>query len=394
MTLSEEVQETDASTIYYGSVTGMLDKTNDYALYPVTLSANQYLQVRLTLPNDNQLDYDLLLYDSNLSLIKYSDYITCTNGAGTLEEAVGYIAKSNEKLYVCVYSTAGGSTEEYTLDYTITTNFSDTTEPDDNAKEATTLSLGKAGANVSKMINSPLDNDWYTFEVIDDFSYDKIRLNIASDSSANGCKVELYRNVVSNYYAMQFIGSGTGGEIELAAGTYFLRVVSTNTFENFNAGDIPTYELSVTPVSKVDTVTISTFKGKNNALVEYPEGKYIRIDRSDVNVVTVCGRATYVDSNGEEKGAANVIVNGEILDKQWEENNRPDMAKVYGTAVTDVNGYYNMKVNLMTPLGGLKYNAPISVHHYDFMIAKVTAENNENAKGTNYFYYLRMSVPY
>lgn len=254
------VDEDSTSKIYYGTMTGKLSKTNDYLMYPAKLSAGEYLQAKLILPTDSQIDYDLLLFDSSLSLIKSSDYVTCTTSEmPTLDESIGYIANTDETVYVCVYSVGGGSnTESYTLDYTITTNFSDPSEPNENAKEAIDLSMDEMGANVSAKLNSPLDNDWYRFTVKDGDSFDKVRLNISSSSTTNGCKFEIYKNLVSNYYAMLRIGYGTGGEVALDAGTYYIRVVSTNTVDNFNAGDIPTYKLSVSQTTKVDKVTVTS----------------------------------------------------------------------------------------------------------------------------------------
>ena len=101
-------------------------------------------------------------------------------------------------------------------------------------------------------------NDWYRLTVKDGDSFDKVRLNISSSSTTNGCKFEIYKNLVSNYYAMLRIGYGTGGEVALDAGTYYIRVVSTNTVDNFNAGDIPTYKLSVSQTTKVDKVTVTS----------------------------------------------------------------------------------------------------------------------------------------
>ena len=99
----------------------------------------------------------------------------------------------DEEVYICVYSVGGGSqTEAYTLDYSVTTDFSDSSEPDENAKEAKTLNIGGAGANVTGNLNSPIDNDWYSFTVLDSPQYDKIRLSIDSSSDANGCNIEIY----------------------------------------------------------------------------------------------------------------------------------------------------------------------------------------------------------
>lgn len=386
------VDEDSTSKIYYGTMTGKLSKTNDYLMYPAKLSAGEYLQAKLILPTDSQIDYDLLLFDSSLSLIKSSDYVTCTTSEmPTLDESIGYIANTDETVYVCVYSVGGGSnTESYTLDYTITTNFSDPSEPNENAKEAIDLSMDEMGANVSAKLNSPLDNDWYRFTVKDGDSFDKVRLNISSSSTTNGCKFEIYKNLVSNYYAMLRIGYGTGGEVALDAGTYYIRVVSTNTVDNFNAGDIPTYKLSVSQTTKVDKVTItsySAYHGTEN--VDYPQGKFYRVDQSLTNVVTVKGRAYYTDENGRSQPAANATIIGEVKDQQWENLNRPDMSTVTSTAITDSNGYYEMTFYLKTAVGGLSHFVTVSTHHYDLMNVNIKASSNDKATAKSNFYYLK-----
>lgn len=51
---------------------------------------------------------------------------------------------------------------------------------------------------------------------------------------------------------MELGGGGKGeGEVVLPVGTYYIRVVSTNTFNGFNIGEMPVYNLSVVPVSRV-----------------------------------------------------------------------------------------------------------------------------------------------
>lgn len=326
------VEEDSTSKIYYGTMTGKLSKTNDYLMYPAKLSAGEYLQAKLTLPTDPQIDYDLLLFDSSLSLIKSSDYVTCTTSEmATLDESIGYIANKDETVYVCVYSVGGGSnTESYTLDYTITTNFSDSSEPNENAKEAIDLSMNEMGANVSAKLNSPLDNDWYRFIVKEGDSYDKVRLNISSSSTTNGCKIEIYKNLVSDY---------------------------------------------------------SAYHGTEN--VDYPEGKFYRVDQSLTNVVTVKGRAYYTDENGRSQPIANATIIGEVKDQQWEKLNRPDMSTVTSTAVTDSNGYYEMTFYLKTAVGGLSHFVTVSTHHYDLMDVTIKASSNDKATAKSKFYYLK-----
>ena len=99
----EKTNNRNNPVIYYGSYTGYLTGTNDYWLYPASLSAGQYLQVQLTLPDDNNIDYDLWLLDSSFSTIKTSDYYTVTTSTMTitLPESLGYIASSAETVYVC-----------------------------------------------------------------------------------------------------------------------------------------------------------------------------------------------------------------------------------------------------------------------------------------------------
>lgn len=396
----EEIQTLsmdDASTLYYGTVSGYLSQTGEYALYSVSLSAGDYLQARLTLPNNYEIDYDLVLYDSALAYIKASDYCTYLNETGTLEESIGYKATTDEQVYIGIFSILGGSdTEAYTLDFSITTNFSDNSEPNENANEAIALTLGTSGASVSNKLNSPIDNDWYVFTVLDSPAYDKIRLKITSNSTTNGCIFEIYTDQSSDeYYAMRLYAWGTGGEIDLPVGTYYLRVVSTNTFNDFNYGDIPTYNLSVTPVSRVDGVQITKFAGYNAAMVPYPEGTYWRIDEKDdeANYITIVGWAYYTDSFENKYRAANVEINAAIIDEQWEEYGLQDITTVYGSAVTGSDGFFSMRVLLNPALGGLTYPAPVSMHYYDKMRTTIVASNNSDAKDENFFYLLKYCIP-
>ena len=98
------INDETGSTLYTGTISGYLSQSSDYALYAAELPAGSYLQARLTLPNNNEIDYDLVLYDSSLSVIKASDYLTYLNGTGTLAESIGYKAASVEKVYIGVYS--------------------------------------------------------------------------------------------------------------------------------------------------------------------------------------------------------------------------------------------------------------------------------------------------
>ena len=56
--------------------------------------------------------------------IKMSHYIPYLNGGETLEESIGYLPTSDELVYMGIFSLVGGSTTEaYTLDFSILTNY-------------------------------------------------------------------------------------------------------------------------------------------------------------------------------------------------------------------------------------------------------------------------------
>lgn len=79
---STQFQARLSGIISYGSLSGYLSQTNECVLYPTNLSEGDYFQAKLQLPNNAQIDYDLLLLNSSLSIIKLSDYVTYLNEGG------------------------------------------------------------------------------------------------------------------------------------------------------------------------------------------------------------------------------------------------------------------------------------------------------------------------
>lgn len=384
--------------IYYGSYTGYLTGTNDYWLYPASLSTGQYLQVQLTLPNDNNIDYDLWLLDSSFSTIKTSDYYTVTTSTmtTTLPESLGYIASSAETVYVCVYSVGGGSsTNSYTLDYVIGEENYDTAEPDENTKELTALTLSTSGATSSRIVCSPLDNDWYSFNVIDDYSYNKMRFNIESSSSTNGCSFEIYENALSNGgYAMIRKAYGTSGEMSLDAGTYYIRIISSNTYYDFDPTDIPTYTLTVVPISKVNEVEILNYIP--NTSVNYGYGYKHRVEMQEniSNHVTVRVRALYRDSSQLTHPARNVKLKGEVVNTAWENNNVPSMAYTESYGTTDSDGICILQIPLRYGVGAEQYPAIVSIHYVDIMELTISPYDDSSINTRDDFYYLVYTIPY
>lgn len=375
------------------SATNSLAQKNKYHLYKVDLKAGEYLQGRVSSPANEKIDYDLLLLNSSSSITKTSNYATYVHNNSTIEESLGYIASSNEIVYLCVYCSKCDSTaENYTLDFSITSKHDDG-EVDDFVSEAKQLDLTSGGANVTRTIDSPVDYDWYSFTVIDSPAYDKIRFNLNSNSTTNGCSLELYQNIGSGGFAMYKAGSGNQGEVKLPAGTYYLRICSTNTVANFDRNNIPTYTLSVTPATKAASSSIISYEGLNGCKVDYPEGYYYRIDEGNPSYITIKGRAVYTDAEGKEQPSAYATIKCKIKDEQWSDLNRPDMAYNDGTAVTDKDGYYMVTVYLKSACGGLRYNSSVSTHHYDRML--VTMTNSDDVTiATGQFYLLKFSDLY
>ena len=393
-TVDAENETREGSVQHYGTVSDYLAETGDYKLYSLNLSAGDYLQARLTVPNNTSINYALVLYDSELNVIKMSHYIPYLNGTATLEESVGYLPISDELIYVGIFSLVGGSTaESYTLDFSITTNYaslSDVGEPNENVQEAATLSLGNAGANISGMLNSAIDNDWYSFTVIDSPKYDKIRLNLTSTSSSstNGYRMEIYKNLTDDYFTMGLVANGTGeGELDLPVGTYYVRVMSTNTFSDFNSGELLSYNLSVVPVSRVDGIKITKYQGPagNDSGVPYPEGSSYLLYNSQPNWINIVGMAYYTNAGGSITGAANVKLKITVVNASWMAHERPDLATTYKIAVTEEDGFFHRSVEVNDAVG-LKY---CRGDCYDVMNVEVSTLSAPERKENGFFFLLK-----
>ncbi len=379
-TINAENKAGEESVLNSGSASGYLSETGEYALYSLNLSEGNYLQARLTVPNNTSINYALALYDAELNVIKMSHYIPYLNEGKTLEESIGYLSASDELVYIGIVSLVGGSTtESYTLDFSVLTNFSnfsDTSEPNENAQEAVALNLGNAGTDVSGMLNSAVDNDWYSFTVIDSPKYNKIRLNLTSNSAANGCRMEIYRNLGEDYFIMELGGSGTGEvETELSVGTYYVRVVSTNTLNDFNPADIPAYNLSVVPVSKVNKIKITKYTGSGGG-----DGVAYDLYDGNPNWVNIVGLAYYEDSMGNKTGAANVKLKVQVVNTSWKLKGRPDKAITYITTVTRDDGFFYGTVYLYEVVG-LNYDGDV----YDNMSVEICPLYDPEIKAIDYF---------
>lgn len=373
------------STLSFGTLSDYLAEAGAYKLYSLNISAGDYLQARLTVPNNVNIDYALVIFDSELNILKQSDYATCLNGTQALEESVGYLCTSDRLVYIGVLALKGGSTTEaFTLDFSVTTNFSENGEPNENVLEAAGLNLGNSGATVSGSVNSPVDNDWYSFGVINSPKYYKIRFNLTSSSSTNGCKMEIYKNVGTGNLSMQLVGSGSGeGEISLSAGTYYVRIISKNTLNEFNPADIPVYSLSIVPVSKVDSIQIKSLEGPvGSDNCTYHEGTHYRLYDAVPNWIKVSG-VCYSDTQFNVI-ATNVKINVAVY-------NMDTQSIRYGAAVIGNDGWFHITVPVDPAEGKRIYeNHPtstlITFHKYDLMRVIVWPGDDESKNVVDTFY--------
>lgn len=391
----QTADEGQESILRYGSASGYLAETGAFQLYSINLSAGDYLQARLTVPNNATIMYALAFYDSELNVIKVCQYMPWLNGETTLEQSVGYLSASGEVVYMGVVSILGGSeTEAFTLDFSIRTNYSslsDSGEPNENAQEAAVLNLGESGANVSGMLNSAIDNDWYSFTVVDSPKYDKVRLQLTSASAGNGCRMEIYQNITEDYFRMELLVSGAGeGEAKLPAGTYYVRVVSTNTFNEFNPADRYSYNLSVVPVSRVDAIEITMYSGPNGIKnIGYPEGPSYGLFDAESNYINIRGWAYYMDSMGNKYVAKNVKLSGSVTNDSWDLKGCPDIATTYGTATTGENGFFTMGVNVNRSVGHRLYHGDL----YDFMRVVISPRYDSDMVIKDHFYLIHYPTP-
>ena len=360
--LDEEKRGGRDSGLQIGSLSGYLTQTDDYDIYYVPLSAGSYLQARLTIPSVSLIDYDLLLLDSSANTLKVSDYVTSVSGTDVLEESIGYIAGSSaEALYLCVYAVSGGSTSSpYTLEFSIDTSF-DSGEPNENASEAETLSLSVYGTSVTMTLNSPLDNDWYEITVPDSPTYYRIKADFSSTSVNNSYAIQIYQNIGSNCYAMSCLGYTTGGIINFAPGTYLIRIKCTETLNGFDASDIPTYSMSLLPMSRIDRIVINNVLYRGQYLTEV-NGIY-SIYYDDTNSFALIGIAYYDDA---PNGAAHPA------------RNAPITVKLYTGSESPGNLLYSY--DAMTSDTGTIALGPYIPHAYSgTYIVKVCSAYNSNA---------------
>lgn len=392
----EELEEAEInqSNYLYTTVSGTLGKPGDYSLIPLDLSAGDYLQAKMVPPNEASVDYDLRLYDENFNLLAVSDYATAMlSGDTTIDESIGYILQADMQVYLCAISTGSGSTSApFSLDIVVTRNSKDEYEVDETALKAAEIKfVNYSGGSITRNINSPIDSDWYVFNVEDSPAYNKMRIGL-TNNSPNGCKLEIYQNVLGNssYYGMIKIGEGSGGELELPAGQYYVRIVGNSSLSGFDASNIGTYTFSIEPVGRVDGISISYIDGSGLEFMRdyFPEGNYFKIAYYDSTYMSVIGQAYYIDENGEKHPSPNALLHGLTINQSHLELGNNGKAYANGTGLTDNKGNYKIYIPVIKGVGLRNYTSSRLYYFYDFMDIKVSSCDNLDIYTTDHFYLL------
>ncbi|WP_434748709.1 hypothetical protein [Paenibacillus amylolyticus] len=382
---------TSAETTTY---TGYIQEegTSSY-LYPVYAQPGHILQVQMDNPASAQLDYDLYLYEFNMSTgevnptpIDYSIYGTYLNTYGnqsrTLSENVGTKnTTSGAKAYLIeVYGKVGASINEaFTLTVSTSSTY-DAFETDENALRAYPLTVAAGGSTLaSRSLNSEIDQDWYKITVPESRNYDAMRITLDQASTANGYKAELYGALSNNRMTLM---PTTSGNVSLGTGTYYLKVYTTNTYSDNN------YSLHLQPVLRADKVVITGYNS-NGGPNDYPSYAYGRYYRITGNSFTVTGVAATSDNYAVANAEVEVI----WANDAWSDssNNRYRTAKV----MTNSSGQFTATLSLPPSAGSLSQYLPGAIsftHYYDLcaVLARVTSRPSVNT--TDIVYHFAYSI--
>lgn len=365
-----------------------MSETDDYRLYGFNLSAGDYLQARLSVPNNAGVNYCLTIFDSEFNLLKRSTYPAYSNDTLSSEQSVGYLCTSDEKIIFGAYSLGGGSaTAPFTLEFSVTTNFSGDNEPNEHALEAVTLPYGVSGTTVSGRLNSPVDDDWYTFTVPSDPRFERTRLSLTSTSSLNVCKMEVYKiDSGMTRYGCDI----SEMEMKLSAGTYYVRVSSVNAVSDFYPADIPDYSLSLVPVGRVEGIWFEHYAGYDiSSYKTYfnsdEEPGYVVKDNPSNNYIAITAMAYY---NSNPKGtliaAPNVTLIGAV-------KNMSTGDVTATTAVSGQDGSFTIKIDFGDAVADHYHKCYYEneLYYYNCMAVVIYPYYDDSVAQVEYFYLLK-----
>ncbi|QQY79079.1 hypothetical protein EDD65_11817 [Keratinibaculum paraultunense] len=382
LTLSQTTETRNSNNGSYGYVTDYLtEEGQEKYIYPIAVEPGEVLHAQLDLPNSNELDYDLYLFEVNpdtldMTLVDLSQNRTFLNGIeGTAPESVGILNKENtiKEYAVFVVSEVGSSiTQPFTLHIGINTN-TDNFEADENINWAVNFTLMPVGTTVIDMrsMDTLVDNDWYKFTIPNSKNYDTMNFTLDEDSKNANYKIELYQLEDSQ---LKKVNISSNGKAEIDSGQYYIRVTS---IESTNLSG-STYSLSILPDYQADEIYITGFEGGGYATYQF--GKYYRVNGN--STLTINGIAGY---NGYVLPDADVSVT--VINEHW---NPEDLR--FRTATTQSDSKGNFTVDIQTSHSTASYSYFISgaisfTHYFDYGYVRVNSGTAVDIQPIYFFAY-------
>lgn len=383
-----------SNTVTTATYSGVIPKEGEAVhLYPIYVKPGDVLQVQLDPPLSPQLNYDLYLYEFDMTTgnlnttpIDYSIYGTYmnnyANGTRTLSENVGTKnTTSGDKAYLVeVHAKQGGSINDpFNVTLAISSEY-DAYETDENAFHAYGFTVNTSGSSLNtRSISSPIDNDWFAITVPENRNYDALNLTLDAASTSKGYKVEVYGAYEGNQ--MKLLSSPTDQNVRIGTGSFYVCVYTTGQYDNSN------YLLTVRPVLRADKIVITGFNSKEgpNDYPTYRYGKHFRAK----DTLTVYGRV----STSDNYAVANAKVDVLWLNENWTEGsgNRTRTASVY----TDANGNFTATFGLPASTGSIAefLSGPINfTHYYDLSGVNVQVSERPNVYATDIIYHFAYSL--
>lgn len=222
--------DADAETSITQSFTDYITNEDEMKSVTFALTEGSILDASLSCPKNSNLDYNLVLAsiddDGSVTPIKVSSlgtYVDPSTGK-TVDEGISYVHNQATIGYFALFvlSSAGSSTtESFTLTVSIgNPGIYDSQEPNDSAFEATSIS----GLSASGSLHVENDQDWYMVD-----------LNAGLyEVTAGNYKTDMYLVATGNKLVKpDLVGSRYIIDDE---GTYFVKVSSDKTGDNFKSG--------------------------------------------------------------------------------------------------------------------------------------------------------------
>lgn len=242
--------------------TDVITAEGDYKYVEFSLAEGEIFNASLVCPNNANLNYDLVLMsiaeDGSLTAIKASNlgtYIDPDTGK-TADEGISYIHNQATvgNFAIFVFATTGSSsTDSFTLTISLDLpNSYDSHETNDSPFEATSISSLSTNGSLHVMN----DQDWYMVSTTKG----------VYTVTAGNYQAEVYGVAERNRMVRAL---KTGSNYVLGNATYFVRVYSDDSQDNFTFGN---YTLELTDQSKYATMqTAFDFGNWENSYTKRPE---------------------------------------------------------------------------------------------------------------------------